>query len=143
MQSSAKAACRLQILCLSLDVMLQSENGTTSRVLLRRYQHVFILDKLAYNVLHPYTSWMPILCWIVVRRCATCLRACFSVPSRCSGDVLPKQSIVLACYTLAYPGFGDIFGHISTPGLRTALSTTAVHVQTVMCCIFASRRQAL
>ena len=33
----------------------------------RRYQHVFILDKLAYNKLHPFTSWMPILCWIVVR----------------------------------------------------------------------------
>ncbi len=33
----------------------------------RRYQHVFLLDKLAYNTMHPFTSWMPILCWIVVR----------------------------------------------------------------------------
>ncbi len=39
----------------------------TATVPLRRYQHVFILDKIAYNKLHPFTSWMPILCWIVVR----------------------------------------------------------------------------
>ena len=47
----------------------------TATVPLRRYQHVFILDKLEYNKLHPFTSWMPILCWIVVR-----LRALSDVP---------------------------------------------------------------
>ena len=45
-----------------------------------RYLHVFQRPKLDYNKLHPYTSWIPILCWIVVRGCdvATVLpcRAC-------------------------------------------------------------------
>jgi len=28
---------------------------------------VFTRPKLEYNAVHPYTSWIPILCWIVVR----------------------------------------------------------------------------
>ena len=33
----------------------------------RRYEHVFTKPKWDYNALHPYTSWIPILIWIVVR----------------------------------------------------------------------------
>lgn len=33
------------------------------------YTAVFTQPKLLYNQLHPYTSWVPILCWIVVRIC--------------------------------------------------------------------------
>lgn len=32
-----------------------------------RYTLVFTKPKLEYNTMHPYTSWIPILCWIVVR----------------------------------------------------------------------------
>ena len=46
--------------------MLKSDRSCR-RAPARRYQHVFLLDKLAYNTMHPFTSWMPILCWIVVR----------------------------------------------------------------------------
>ena len=31
------------------------------------YQTVYVLPKLEYNALHPYTSWIPISCWAVLR----------------------------------------------------------------------------
>ncbi len=31
------------------------------------YQTVYVLPKLEYNRLHPYTSWIPISCWAVLR----------------------------------------------------------------------------
>ena len=36
---------------------------------------VFLKDKYAYNALHPYTSWVPVLCYIVARNLTPALRA--------------------------------------------------------------------
>ena len=38
-------------------------------------QAVFLKDKYAYNALHPYTSWIPVLCYIVARNLTPALRA--------------------------------------------------------------------
>jgi N-acetylneuraminate 9-O-acetyltransferase len=39
------------------------------------YQRVFTLDKLSYNALHPFTSWVPITLWIVIRNLTPGLRS--------------------------------------------------------------------
>jgi hypothetical protein len=31
------------------------------------YKTVYVLPKLEYNRVHPYTSWIPLTCWMVVR----------------------------------------------------------------------------
>jgi hypothetical protein len=38
------------------------------------HRTVFSLPKVEYNALHPFTSWVPITLWIVVRNCAPGLR---------------------------------------------------------------------
>lgn len=38
------------------------------------YLRVFSLPKLEYNALHPYTSWIPITAYLVIRNCAPKLR---------------------------------------------------------------------
>mmetsp|Transcript_345 Transcript_345/g.993 ORF Transcript_345/g.993 Transcript_345/m.993 type:complete len:555 (+) Transcript_345:262-1926(+) len=38
------------------------------------YTLVFTKPKLEYNTMHPYTSWIPILCWIVARNLTPTLR---------------------------------------------------------------------
>lgn len=38
------------------------------------YLRVFLLPKLEYNVLHPYTSWIPITAYLIIRNCAPKLR---------------------------------------------------------------------
>jgi N-acetylneuraminate 9-O-acetyltransferase len=39
------------------------------------YQRVYTLNKADYNVMHPYTSWVPITLWIVVRNLTPGLRS--------------------------------------------------------------------
>ncbi|GBF88415.1 CAS1 domain-containing protein [Raphidocelis subcapitata] len=38
------------------------------------YKSVYVLPKLEYNVLHPYTSWIPLTCWMIVRNLTPQLR---------------------------------------------------------------------
>ena len=39
------------------------------------YTEVFTLTKYEYNVLHPYTSWWPIIMYIYLRNCTCWLRS--------------------------------------------------------------------
>lgn len=38
------------------------------------YKYVFILPKFDYNVLHPFTSWIPITCYLILRNLTPGLR---------------------------------------------------------------------
>lgn len=38
------------------------------------YHHVFSLPKFQYNVLHPFTSWIPITLWILLRNLLPTMR---------------------------------------------------------------------
>ena len=40
-----------------------------------RYVNIYCLDKYAYNQLHPFTSWIPITCWIFLRNVTPWLRS--------------------------------------------------------------------
>ena len=52
------------------------------------HQTYYILPKLEYNVVHPYTSWIPITCFIVLRNLTQGMRSwcgragphCFLLP---------------------------------------------------------------
>ena len=39
------------------------------------YNAYYLLPKLEYNVVHPYTSWIPITCFIILRNLTQGLRS--------------------------------------------------------------------
>jgi hypothetical protein len=67
---------------------------------------VFVQPKLDYNRLHPYTSWIPILCWIVVSGYdAQAVRiACPNTPAGASlrkvERLLGSHSLDTSCLTM-------------------------------------------
>lgn len=48
--------------------------GISLSVLYLWYTHVYSRDKFEYNVLHPYTSWIPITVWVVLRNLTPYMR---------------------------------------------------------------------
>ena len=48
--------------------------AATCAALALYYKTVFSRPKLEYNALHPYTSWIPLTCWVVLRNLSPGLR---------------------------------------------------------------------
>ncbi len=51
-----------------------SVHAGTLAVLALWYQNIYVLPKVEYNKVHPYTSWIPITVWIVLRNLTPSLR---------------------------------------------------------------------
>lgn len=59
----------------AVRISIQSIIGvTTCAILTWYYKTYYVLPKLEYNKVHPYTSWIPITCFIILRNLTQSLR---------------------------------------------------------------------
>ena len=70
----SQGAARLTALPDRLSEPHRSLLAGTLAVLAAWYQNIYMLPKIEYNKVHPYTSWIPITVWIVLRNLTPSLR---------------------------------------------------------------------
>ena len=67
--------------------------AATAGVMAVWYQNIYVLPKVEYNAWHPFTSWIPISCWIVFRNLTPGLRTWSLGAGRMSG--MPAHELEL------------------------------------------------
>ena len=60
------------------------------------YQKVYALPKIEYNALHPFTSWIPITCWIALRNLTPGMRQ-WSLGARTDSLFFPAHPLLTPC----------------------------------------------